>query len=228
MVTRLNSPYSTLSLSCLIKKPKEGVTYPPLALLLHGYGSNEADLFSLAEKLPPEFLVISARAPYTLSLGQYAWFALDYSSGAAVHDSMQAEESRLLLRQFIDQVVSEFNVDMKMIFLIGFSQGAIMSYSVALTNPSLVRGIAALSGRILEEIKPIVDISWGEKKDKLKVFVAHGTADKVLPIEHARAAKAYLVGLDVELSYIEYPIGHTISLLEVETLTQWLRNTHLN
>lgn len=222
MRTQLSSAYSTLSLSCLMRKPAGDAKHSPLVILLHGYGSNEADLFGLAEKFPPEFLVISARAPHTLSLGQYAWFALNYSFGTTVHDKLQAEESRLLLKRFIDQVSKEFEVDTARIFIIGFSQGAIMSYSVALTFPALVRGIGALSGRILEEIKTIVSVESREGMSKLQVFVAHGAIDKVLPIQHAREAKEYLSKLDVSLTYNEYETPHVISSEEVRALIDWL------
>ncbi len=222
MSTRLSSEYSTLSLSCLIRKSSGDATYSPLVILLHGYGSNEADLFVLAEKFPPEFLVVCARAPHTLSLGQYAWYALDYSSGVAVHDEKEAGESRLLLKKFIDQVCKEFAVDTQRIFIMGFSQGAIMSYSVALTFPTLIRGVGALSGRILEEIKPIVNVERKVGQAKLAVFVAHGTQDKVIPVAHAREAKEYLEGQDITLTYSEYAIPHAISGIEAQALIEWL------
>lgn len=222
MGTHLSSAYSTLSLSCLIREPAGDAKHPPLVILLHGYGSNEADLFGLAEKFPAEFLVISARAPHTLSLGQYAWYALDYSSGEAVHDERETEESRLLLKRFIDEVSKKFTVDPQRIFIIGFSQGAIMGYSVALTFPTLVCGIGALSGRILEEIKPIVNVERKEGGAKLAVFVAHGTLDTVLPIQYARSTKEYILGLDVSLIYNEYEIPHAISSKETQALMDWL------
>ena len=92
-----------------------------LLLLLHGYGANEQDLFDLAEEFPPEFFVISVRAPFALSEGSYAWFAIDFSSGTPVNDKTQAEESRIMLRNFIDAVMEKFSVDTKKIFLLGFS-----------------------------------------------------------------------------------------------------------
>ena len=222
MSTHLSSEYSTLSLSFMMRKPTHDAKHPPLVILLHGYGSNEADLFGLAKDFPPEFMVILARAPYTLSLGQYAWFALNYSSGAAVHDAVQAESSRLALKRFIDEVSNEFKVDTERVFLVGFSQGAIMSYSVGLTYPQLVRGIGALSGRLLEEIKPMINISRKAGEANIEVFLAHGVLDKVLPVERAREAKSYLVGLDVSLTYNEYEIPHTISTEESQALIKWL------
>lgn len=211
-----------LPLEYRLRTPTIDVGPPPLLILLHGYGSNEADLFDLANEMPPELLVLSVRAPYTLSRNQYAWFGLDFSSGKAIHDSVQAEKSRLLLKHFIDEAVREFMVDPKQIFLVGFSQGAIMSASIALTFPSLVSSIAMLSGRILEEIKNLVE--RGEAPAPLRVFLAHGTEDKVLPIFHAREAKKYLDTLQVELTYHEYPMQHSISMDERTALVQWVRN----
>ena len=65
-----------LSLEYLIREPKIKKDSNPLLLLLHGYGSNEADLFSFASELPEDYYVISARAPYDLQYGSYAWLSL--------------------------------------------------------------------------------------------------------------------------------------------------------
>jgi len=63
-----------LSLEYKIREPKIPTDNPPLLILLHGYGSNEDDLFSFAPELPEEFLIISARAPLTLGVDSYAWY----------------------------------------------------------------------------------------------------------------------------------------------------------
>jgi phospholipase/carboxylesterase len=210
-----------LSLTYLLRKPKIGSAHPPLLILLHGYGSNEAGLFSFADSFPPEFLVISARAPHVLDEEHYAWFALDFSSGAIIHDKMQAEESRLTLKHFIDEVIETFNVDLTRVFLVGFSQGAILSANIALTFPSFIKGIGMLSGKIIEELKP--EIKTSPELSKLKIFLAHGTLDRVLPIHFAREAKIFLETLRVDLTYHEYPIPHGISNEEQATLTEWLQ-----
>src|SRR5690625_757969 len=62
----------------LERKPRIQLDKNPLILLIHGYGSNEEDLFSFAEDLPDEFHVISVRALHTLSAGMYAWYAIDF------------------------------------------------------------------------------------------------------------------------------------------------------
>lgn len=209
-----------LSLSYLHRAPKVEVKNPPLLILLHGFGSNEQDLFSLAEDFPPEFLVLSARAPHVLTEGSYAWFAVDFSSGAPINNKEQAEKSRVLLKQFIEEVASAFAVDTKKIILVGFSQGAIMSYSVALTHPSLTKGVAALSGRVLTEVRSQIESTPALKQ--LKIFIGHGTEDNVLRIDFAREAKAYLTSLALTPTYYEYNIAHGISREEKLDLLEWI------
>ena len=141
----------------------------------------------------------------------------------ASRDSKEAEQSRVVLKKFVDEVLELFMVDRTQIYLAGFSQGAIMSSSIALTFPSLFRGIAMLSGRILPEIK-----SQARDKGVLKnlhVFLAHGTNDTVLPIRYARDAREYFEEQNVDLEYAEYPIAHEISDEETRALVMWMKNT---
>ena len=70
----------SLSLHYLVKEPKIKKDKNPLLLLLHGYGSNEEDLFSFANELPEEYYVISARAPYDMMYGSYAWYAINFDA----------------------------------------------------------------------------------------------------------------------------------------------------
>jgi phospholipase/carboxylesterase len=207
-----------IMLHYLVRMPKEGSAHPPLLLLLHGYGSNEEDLLDLADELPPQFLILSVRAPRILAKGSYAWFDIDFSSGTPVNDKAQAEESRLILKEFIDGVAKEFSVDAARIYMLGFSQGAIMSYSIALTNPGLIRGVAALSGRILKEIRSGVT---REGNEELKIFIGHGTEDTVLRIDFAREAKTYLESIGITPEYHEYGVGHSISKEEIAKLREW-------
>lgn len=210
-----------LSLEYVMRQPAVDTKEPPVLILLHGYGSNESDLFELASTFPPSLLVISARAPYVISENQYAWFSLDFSTGKPIGDAKEAEQSRLKLKNFVDEVAETFMVDRTQIYLAGFSQGAIMSSSIALTFPLLLKGIAMLSGRILPEIKSQVkDIATLKN---LHVFLAHGTDDTVLPIRHAREAREYLEEHNVDLEYAEYPIAHAISDEETRALVMWLK-----
>jgi hypothetical protein len=63
-----------------VKEPKIKLDKNPLIVLIHGYGSNEEDLFSFAAELPDEYYLVSARAPYNLQYGSYAWYAINFDA----------------------------------------------------------------------------------------------------------------------------------------------------
>ena len=94
-----------LSLTHLIRKPNVASEKAPLAILLHGYGSNEEDLFGFAEELPDELFIISVRAPLPLQPYGHAWYAIfwDNSTGK-FSDDEQAKKSRDMIANFIDQI----------------------------------------------------------------------------------------------------------------------------
>ncbi len=208
-----------MALKYLVKEPKIMNQKTPVIILLHGTGSNEKDLFNLSEKLPQDALIISARAPITLAQNSYTWYHIDFKTGAPSINNGEAEASRKLILQFIDQVIKKYNADPHHVYLMGFSQGAIMSYSIALTKPEKVRGILALSGRILDESKKM---TVGRDKFKnLSVFIAHGTNDKVLPITYAKDAIAYIKKQKIKNAYHEYPMQHEISIAELNDIQAW-------
>jgi phospholipase/carboxylesterase len=208
----------SMVLQYLVREPKIKSTKKKAIILLHGVGSNENDLFSLADQLPEDFYVIAARGQFTLSEGRYAWYNVDFSSGKPVLDKAQEISSRDIIRKFIEQVKQKYQLDE--VYLGGFSQGAIMSYSVGLTNPKEVKGIISLSGRLLVEIRP--SITKNDDLQRLKVFIAHGIQDNTLPVQYARDAKSYLENLGVQLSYYEYKIAHQINGPILNDVNVWL------
>ena len=210
----------TLLLVHQVRQPKIEAGTPPLLLLLHGIGSNEHDLYGLAPFLDERFLIISVRAPNTLGPGSYAWFEADFTPQGPVINPAQAEASRKTLIVFLNEAVTTYGADPERVYLMGFSQGAIMSASVALTQPELVAGAALMSGRILPEIQPL--IASNEELAGLPLLVVHGTADMVLPISHGRASRQLLSSLPVELTYHEYPMGHEVNQESLADVTAWL------
>ena len=208
-----------MALRYLVQQPAKLTKTSPVIILLHGVGSNEADLFGLAPQLPKDALIISARAPITLSENSFAWYHIDFKTGAPSINNGEEEKSRQLILTFIYQVVKKYNVDPAKVFLVGFSQGAIMSYSVGLTNPQKVKGIAILSGRLLDEVKP--NVAPRPQLKKLSMFIAHGTIDKVLPIAYAHSAHDYINKLKLSCSYHEYKMAHEICPQELADLRQW-------
>ena len=96
-----------------------------------------------------------------------------------------------------------------------------MSYAIGLTRSDLVKGIAVMSGRLLEEIKPL--IATKEKVLPLKVFISHGKNDNTLPVQYAREANAFLKALNIHPTFKEYQAGHEINNDMLLDLIAWLR-----
>ncbi|HMU13324.1 MAG TPA: PHB depolymerase family esterase [Flavobacteriales bacterium] len=216
----INAQAATVDLHYLVRQPTVTSAKPPVLILLHGVGSNEQDLFTFADRIPGEYLVLSLRAPNTLGQGSYAWYQVDFSTGRPVFNKEQEERSRATLIRFIEQLGTTHSIDAQRVYLCGFSQGAIMAYSVALTRPELVHGISAMSGRLLEEVKP--RISRTPQLQKLSVLITHGTQDTTLPVRYAEEAEAYLSALGVTPALKTYPEGHTISAAMLADLLAWL------
>jgi phospholipase/carboxylesterase len=212
--------HSQTALEYLVRKPKTETENPPLLLLMHGVGSNEQDMFSMADQLPGNFLIISARGPLTIGPNSFAWFQVSFSSGVPVINSVQAENSRNTIIEFIESLKTQYSFNEKKVSIGGFSQGGIMSYSVGLTRPDLIKGIAVMSGRLLKEVRP--QIASPDELKKLKVFISHGISDNVLSIEYAREAKAYLKTLNITPAYKEFEAGHTVNNEMLSGLVDWL------
>jgi phospholipase/carboxylesterase len=192
----------------------------PLVIFLHGYGSNEQDLFGIKDELPPQYTYLSVRAPMTLEEGSYQWFRKK-GEGAYNGETDDLKTSRQVLLDFVAQAAKKYHTETDKVFLVGFSQGAIMSYEVALRHPEAVGGIAALSGRILPVLKS--ELKPDEKRQALAIFIGHGTADKRLPYADGTDADRLLQSLSLKPEFHAYPgLGHNISDAEMQDLNAWL------
>ena len=177
-----------MSLQYIVREPKNKTQNPPLLILLHGYGSNKEDLFSFAEELPDDLLIISAQAPYEMGYGGYAWYAINFDDvKGKFSDLKQAKTSLDIVAIFIDEIKQKYKTDPDKTFLLGFSQGAILSYSLSFFYPNKVQSVIALSGYINTELLP-KEIS---KEIQTSYYCSHGSVDQVLPIEWARKSKPF-------------------------------------
>jgi phospholipase/carboxylesterase len=214
-----------LSLEYKIREPKVKTNKNPLLLLLHGYGSNEADLFSFAEELPEDYYIISARAPYDMQYGSYAWYAINFDADQnKFSDNEQAKISIDLIVKFIDELVQKYPIDAENVSLIGFSQGSILSYAVALSYPEKVQKVVAMSGYLNLDI--VRDDYLKNTFSTLKIFASHGTVDQVIPIAWARKTPAILQNLGIAVTYKEYPIGHGVAPQNFYDFKNWLLNNN--
>jgi len=175
----------------------------------------------LAPYLDGRFFVVSARAPLTLGPGMYGWYHVVLDPIAPVINAEEAEASRRLILTFIREAVEAYGADPHRVYLLGFSQGAILSLWLGLTHPEAVAGIVAMSGWLPPEA--LRGMAPPGALRGLPILVVHGTKDPVLPIHHGRATRDRLAALPVALTYREYPIGHHVSEESLSEVAAWLR-----
>ena len=200
-----------LSLEYLVREPNLKSEKTSLLILLHGYGSNEEDLFSFATELPEDLIIISARAPQSLGFGSYSWYTINFTaSQGKFSDIPEAITARDLIAEFIDEIQERYKISPSKTFLLGFSQGTILSYAVALNYPEKVQKIVALSGYINPDLLPKKLNST--TYNKLDFFISHGIVDQVIPVEWANKAPQFLNNLKIKNCYQEYPVGHGVAL----------------
>ena len=195
-----------------------GAAHPTL-VLLHGRGTNAGDLLPLAPELGgDDWLAIAPQAPYelqgALGLG-YAWYHFKQTG-----QPKQPGFDQVLVRldAFLDAVVAGYPVDPARVFLLGFSQGAVVSLAAGLRRPDRVAGIVALSGYLAESIHLTDEAGAGGPP----VFMGHGSLDDLIPVEAGRQAREWLAAHGVPVSYHEYPAGHTITAEELDDVRAWL------
>ena len=206
----------------LIRQPTP-TENPALLLMLHSYGSNEQDLFSFASELPDELLIVSAQAPMSMGFGQYAWYTISFGADdSKFSDIPEAIHARDLIIQFIDELQETYHFDPKRSFLMGFSQGTILSYAVTLTAPDKIKNILALSGYINDEM--IVLSKDKEELKELSFFCSHGSVDPVIPVEWARKLPKQLDNYAVQYVYKEYYAGHGIVPNNINDFKNWIND----
>ena len=189
--------------------------------MLHGYGSNEEDLFSFAPELPEELCVISVRAPYPMQPFGYAWYAINFDADQGKwSDNEQAIGSRDRIVAFIEEACRVYGLDNDQVTLLGFSQGTILSYAVAISYPEKIRNVIALSGYINEDI--LLEGYKGKDHSRLMIYASHGQVDQVIPPEWAQRAPAILQKLGIDTVYEEFPVGHGVSPQNFHSFKKWL------
>jgi phospholipase/carboxylesterase len=193
---------------------------PPLLVMLHGIGADENDLLPIAGAFDPRLMVVSLRAPQRYHVG-YAWFPIDWlPDGRVVPDLAAARAALADLARWMDAAPARLGADGHRVFVLGFSQGAMMALGLLQAIPDRLAGVVALSGRFTEAAfdapAPVEAVA------RVPLFVGHGTLDDVLPIANGRAVRDALASRVHDLTYREYPVGHGIAPAEERDVAAWL------
>ena len=194
----------------------------PTILTLHGRGASAFDLLGLAPYLcGGRFLIICPQGPLETPIGPeatgYAWYPM---SMGGPPDIASILTSRQRLQQFLDECLAQYPIDPRKLAVLGFSQGGVMAYSLALSAPDRFAGLATLSSWLPPELVP--HLSLGNSAQALPALVQHGTQDSMIEVERARRSVETLREARIPLTYREYEMGHEIRPRSLSDLSAWL------
>jgi len=201
-------------------RPAQGDN-PPAIIMLHGYGSDENDLFSFASHIPDKYAVISLRAPLKMAPYGNAWYTIHFNDkGGKFSDDNEAITARDLVADCVNKAVQRYGLDQTRITLLGFSQGCILSFAVALSFPGIVCKVIGLSGYVNKDIiQPgYENLDHGD----LKVYSSHGSVDQVIPVDWARLTRPFFEKLGIPCQYSEFPVGHGVAPQNFQEFMNWL------
>lgn len=191
------------------------ISNAPLVVMLHGYSSNESDLFSFASLIPSDYHVVSLQAPLSLGMG-YAWFPIHFEENMERWTSPEEAQHAIdYVTSFLTYYTEKNDVDANNITLLGFSQGAMLSYSVGLAHPK-VSAIAALSGYLDPHLVRFDNLNK-------TIYVSHGEQDVVVPYAWAAQSVALLKENGYSPTWLSYPQGHGVNQDNLNSLMQWLQ-----
>ncbi|MGH7905822.1 MAG: alpha/beta hydrolase [Candidatus Binataceae bacterium] len=198
----------------------------PTIIAFHGWGANALDLLGLAPHLcGGRFLTICPQGPLEVPLGPmngYGWFPLNPGSPP---DSSAIKAGADAAASFIEEAFARYPVEPQKIGVIGFSQGGVMAYSVALMTSRKFAAIAGLSTWFPDTLS-----SPGAHDGALAhmpVLVQHGAADNLIEIGRARESAARIRQLGADVRYREYDCGHEITAPGLSDLSIFLDETVL-
>ena len=181
----------TFCLNSIIIKPEEGTEINNAIVLLHGYGGDGKDISMLTlnwkRHLPNTiFICPNGHEKCAINPSGYQWFDLTKEDPPYIlEESIKAEN---VIKKFIEEVKTEYNLSNQQICLSGFSQGCMMSLNVGLTSNEKFLCVVGFSGKIIDQIN---------LKDRIKnstdTLLIHGDVDQIVPSTHLLEAKDFLI-----------------------------------
>ena len=200
-----------------------------LVVLLHGYGANATDLIELSdffnEALPDShFLAPNAIENWEGGFpDSYQWFSLSngFERKSLEEISGNIKSSNDTLRQYIDAKLQELNLQAENLFLIGFSQGAMMAKYQALTNPKKIAGVIGFSGKLISP-----ELTGEKILSKPKICMIHGREDMVVDFDNFLASQEAMKSLNIEFeAHALNNLGHSINMEGIKIACDFLKKS---
>lgn len=201
--------------------PDDPVEGPDRAVVvLHGRGANERDLLPVAKRLDDDLHIISLRAPEPL-MGGYTWYELDLPDGDIHRSQPDADDFRRsldLVTESVDAAIDAYGLDPTNIGLLGFSQGAIVSFALIIEAPTDYAWTVGLHGYLPASHEGATPVDAAGRP----VFVSAGSADQIIPPERARMAADRLEAMGFDVEFREYDTSHGIAHTELDDVVRWV------
>jgi phospholipase/carboxylesterase len=197
----------------LIYRVRRGAPRSPLMLMLHGLYGTENVMWLFDQALPRSATVISPRALFPAAAG-FSW------TRSVVHGEIEQTDFTAALealQRFIPEMIERYDCDPQRVIVMGFSQGAAVSYALSLTQPDVMCGVVALAGFMPQDILQSMDAL------QQRYLIIHSTDDDIVPVALAREARSELEARGASIEYHEYPgSGHKVSAQGMKDIAQWI------
>ena len=200
-------------------------------IVLHGLGADGTDFVPVAQelKLDPvgEVRYVFPHAPVmpvTINGGMSmrAWYDIVGTEIDRREDERGLRTSQAMVEALIEREI-ERGTEAARIVLMGFSQGCAMTLMAGLRFGQRLAGLVGLSGYL-----PLAAVTEAERHSANRdtpIFLAHGSADQIIPIARATASRDALKALGHPVEWHEYPMPHSVSAEEIADLNRWLLKT---
>lgn len=198
----------------------------PLVISLHGGGGSYDTFKNIWMHFDnPQFILATPQAPYKWLMGDkigYEWAAWPTDNLIIMQEALKLTSN--YIENLIRTLTTKYNIDK--VYLMGFSQGSIITEISGINNHSLLEGIIILSGPELNHPdKP--EIIWPSEKDvtaanNLRVFIGHGRNDEIIDISLAKKSRKQYEKHGYKVSLFEFEGGHQINKDEMKELEKWI------
>jgi phospholipase/carboxylesterase len=204
-------------------------------IVLHGLGADGNDFVPVCQTLDLSpvlahgglrFVLPNApEIPVTINNGMRmpAWYDIRHGDLSQREDAVGLRQSQALIEELIAREESEHQIPPERIVLAGFSQGCAMTLMTGLRFPKRLAGLVGLSGYL--PLLPQTEAERHEANARTPIFLAHGTGDAVVAPARAQASLAELQRLGYDVQWQTYPMGHEVSMAEIQDLQTWLIRT---
>jgi phospholipase/carboxylesterase len=217
-----------------VNKPLESIELetrpnPSHAVIwLHGLGADGSDFVPIVQELqlPPlgiRFVFPHApKRPVTINGGfvMRAWYDIVVQDLVRQEDERGLRESQAQVEALIAREGGR-GIPPGRIVLAGFSQGGVIALQTGLRQPKPLAGLLALSCYLPLASK--VAAERDASSIQVPIFLGHGTADDIVPIQAGQAARDALTALGYKVEWHQYPMPHSVHPDEISDIGAWFR-----